>query len=52
MSLGVNAESKNKRGHTALDVCTDNNCKELLKTYSQSTHDFISNIYFDSSSEK
>lgn len=32
MTLGVNAESKNKRGHTPLDVCTDTNCKELLKT--------------------
>jgi len=30
MSMGVDAECKNKRGHTPLDVCTDPSCKELL----------------------
>lgn len=39
MSLGVNGESKNKRGHTPYDVCTDNKCKELLRKYSDSTFD-------------
>lgn len=35
MSMGVPADAKNKRGHLPQSVCTDDECKQLLK---QQTH--------------
>lgn len=47
MSLGISAESKNKRGHSAIDVCMDDECKKLLRDSTLENYDFVADRNFD-----
>lgn len=39
MGFGIDADQKNKRGHTPVDLCTNKQCKDLLLKYKDSIKD-------------
>jgi len=47
MGYGVDANQKNKRGHTPFDLCTDKRCKDILSKYKDAIKDEISDKYFN-----
>lgn len=52
LSLGISGESKNRRGHTPIDLCTDDSCKEILRHSIGSIYDYMNDKPFEENTPK